>query len=153
MRVNQSIKLSSFKPINKTIKLQLSRNLVKRIKQGHAWVYRQALRNLPNASPGTRAVLLDNRGGREIGRGYYSPNSPLALRICSTTPGEELNSNWTIKKMAKALGLRKALFDSQTTGYRLFNGEGDELPGLVCDVYGEHAVNLAICCILCLVYG
>jgi len=42
--------------------------------------------------------------------------------------------------MAKALRLRRSLFDEQTTAFRLFNGEGDGLPGLVCDVYGDAAV-------------
>jgi 23S rRNA (cytosine1962-C5)-methyltransferase len=45
--------------------------------------------------------------------------------------------------MQHALHLRQKLFnipDSPTTGYRLFNGEGDGLPGLVCDVYGDTAV-------------
>ncbi len=124
----------------KTIKLQLSKNLVKKIKQGHAWVYGEALRNLPSAEPGTLAILLDNRGGREIGRGYYSPNNPISLRICSTNAGEEINSNWAVRNMSLALKVRSHFLLSNTNGYRLFNGEGDQLPGLVCDIYGEHAV-------------
>ena len=126
--------------VKKSIKLQLSKNLVKKIKQGHSWVYRQALRNTPNVEPGTQAILLDNRGGREVARGFYSPNSPIALRICTTNMGEEINSNWAIRNMTHALNGREAFIDSNTSGYRLFNGEGDQLPGLVCDVYGEHAV-------------
>jgi 23S rRNA (cytosine1962-C5)-methyltransferase len=44
--------------------------------------------------------------------------------------------------MEKAVRLRESLgFDKhQTNAYRLFNGEGDGLPGLVCDVYAETAV-------------
>jgi 23S rRNA (cytosine1962-C5)-methyltransferase len=44
--------------------------------------------------------------------------------------------------MRQALELRQAInFPGQrTNAYRLFNGEGDGLPGLVCDIYQDHAV-------------
>lgn len=121
------------------IKLQLSRDLVRSIKRGHAWVYSNALRNLPKAQPGSQAVLLDNRGGKEIARGFFDPESAIALRICTTEPSEKLNDDWAEGRMHRALALRKGLFDNKTTGYRLFNGEGDGLPGLVCDIYDKNA--------------
>ena len=122
------------------LKLQLSRNLTREIKRGHAWVYANALRQLPKAAPGSPAILLDNKGGREIARGYYDPDSPIALRVCSTQPGQALDEDWAAAQMARALSLRQTLFDPQVTnGYRLFNGEGDGLPGLVCDIYNEQA--------------
>ncbi len=122
------------------LKLQLRRDLVRTIKRGHAWIYADALRYTPDAPPGTSAILLDNRGGREIARGYYDPHGPIALRICTTRRGETLDDVWAQKRMQAALALRRTLFDANTTGYRLFNGEGDGLPGLVCDIYSNHAV-------------
>lgn len=122
------------------IKLQLSRDLVRSIKRGHAWVYSKALRDHPKAQPGSQAVLLDNRGGKEIARGFYDPEGAIALRICTTDPSEKLNDAWAENRMRRALTLRKGLFDETTTGYRLFNGEGDGLPGLVCDIYDHSAV-------------
>ncbi len=128
------------KTTSSPIKLQLSRKLTREIKRGHAWVYGNALRNLPAAAAGSPAILLDNKGGREIGRGYYAPNSPIALRICTTQPGQPLDDDWAAERMGQALALRKSLFDPQVTnGYRLFNGEGDGLPGLVCDIYNDQA--------------
>ncbi len=122
------------------VKLQLSRDLVKTIKRGHAWVYANALRSLPKAPPGTPAILLDNRGGREIARGYFDPISPIAFRVCSTS-GTPLDQQWAETQMTQAIALRKRLFDPRsTTGYRLFNGEGDDLPGLVVDIYNRVAV-------------
>jgi 23S rRNA (cytosine1962-C5)-methyltransferase len=120
--------------------LRLARDLTRAIKRGHPWVYAEALRQLPPASPGTQAVLLDNKKGREIGRGFYDPHSPLALRICTTEPGETLNERWAQKRLERALALRRMLFDKRTTGFRLFNGEGDGLPGLIADIYGDIAV-------------
>ena len=58
---------------HKPVRLQLKRDLVRDIKRGHCWVYRDALRELPVTPSGIPAVLYDNRGGREIGCGYYDP--------------------------------------------------------------------------------
>lgn len=127
----------------KPLKLQLRRDLVRTIKRGHAWVYAEALREMPKAQPGRHAILFDNRGGREIARGFYDPDGAIALRVCTTRRGESLTSSWAHERMRAALTLRQKLFAGRaanTTGYRLFNGEGDGLPGLVCDVYGRGAV-------------
>jgi 23S rRNA (cytosine1962-C5)-methyltransferase len=122
------------------IQLQLRRDLVRSVKRGHSWIYADALRSLPQMQRGASAILLDNRGGREIGRGYYDPQGRIAFRVCTTQRGETLTDFWAAKRMHLALSLRRKLFDSSTTAYRLFNGEGDGLPGLVCDRYADTAV-------------
>lgn len=127
-------------PKQKPVKLQLRRDLVRSIKRGHSWVYTDALRATPPAKPGTLAILLDNRGGREIARGYYHPKGAIALRVCTTQRGESLTESWAAQRMQRALTLRQTLFDSDTTAFRLFNGEGDGLPGLICDIYADAAV-------------
>jgi len=127
-------------PQNPPIKLRLARDLVRVIKRGHPWVFAEALRSRPDASVGIQAILLDNKKGREIARGMYDPHSPLAFRVCTVDPTEKLDDSWAKKRLERALSLRRSLFDEQTTGFRLFNGEGDGLPGLICDVYGNVAV-------------
>jgi len=130
------ISVSNQKPIH----LQLQRDLIRTIKRGHCWVYKDALRELPHAETGVSAILHDNRGGREIGRGYYDPVGDIALRICTTRRGQQLDDSWAEGRIQRAVDLRLGIFDSQTTAYRLFNGEGDGLPGMVCDRYAETAV-------------
>ena len=127
-------------PDRKSIRLQLRRDLVRSIKRGHPWVYADALRECPPAPPGIRAVLLDNRGGREIGRGFYDPQGSIALRVCTTQREERLTDSWAAERMQRAITLRQGQFNPDTTAYRLFNGEGDGLPGLVCDRYADAAV-------------
>jgi 23S rRNA (cytosine1962-C5)-methyltransferase len=114
--------------------------LTRSIKRGHPWVFAEALRQLPLALPGAHAILLDHKKGREIGRGFYDPHSPIALRICTTQAGQTLDDGWASSQFERAVALRHSLLDEHTTGFRLFNGEGDGLPGLICDVYGEAAV-------------
>ena len=111
------------------------------IKRGHPWVYGDALRELPKAPAGSPAVLLDNRKGQPVARGFYDPGCPVALRICETDPDLKLDDRWAERRLKAALTLRRLFSASgQTTGFRLFNGEGDGLPGLVADVYADTAV-------------
>ena len=126
------------------IKLRLARDLVRTLKRGHPWVFADALHRLdarqPAISPGAHAILFDKKR-RKIAKGFYTPHSPLAFRVCSLEPDEPLNDTWAGQRMARAVSLRRLLFDNQkTTGFRLFNGEGDSLPGLICDIYGDTAV-------------
>ena len=122
------------------ISLRLSRNLTRAIKRGHPWVYADALRHLPPVPPGSQAILYDNKKNQPIAVAFFDPKSPLAFRVCTTNVAERLDDQWARRQFRRALSLRRMLFDSQTTGYRLFNGEGDGLPGLVCDLYHDTAV-------------
>lgn len=111
------------------------------IKRGHPWVYADALRDLPDAPAGTPALLLDNKKGQSVARGYYDPECPVALRICEPDPAIALDDRWVQKSLRTAMEMRQRFVASDlTTGYRLINGEGDGMPGLVMDVYGNSAV-------------
>lgn len=129
------------RPPNKgdLLRLTLSRDLVRSIKRGNPWVFAEALAERPKAEAGTAALLLDKQG-RELAKGFFDPASPIAFRACVLEPRAKLDDAWARNKLEQALALRRTLFSSDTTGYRLINGEGDGLPGLVCDVYSKTAV-------------
>jgi len=120
--------------------LRLNRDLVRTIKRGHPWVFADALRDLPRALAGSVAVLLDARKGQPVAVGYYDPSSPIAFRVCDANGQTKLDDRWAEHRLRDSMSLRRSLFDDQTTGYRLLNGEGDCLPGLVVDIYGRAAV-------------
>lgn len=119
--------------------LRMSRDLVRTLKRGHPWVYADGIRQLPSALPGVLAILLDNKHGREVARGIYDPHCPIAFRVCELD-GKPLQDTWAEQRFGRAIDWRRRLFTSETTGYRLLNGEGDQVPGLVVDVYGKYAV-------------
>src|SRR5206468_1645091 len=79
--------------------------------------------------------------GRLIGRGFYNPRSQIPVRLC-TRADERLDAAFLRARIARARALRTRLGlpSDQTTIYRLVNSEGDDLPGLVVDVYGDAAV-------------
>ena len=126
-------------PAAEAVALTLSRDLARSLRRGHPWVFADALRDLPPAPPGAPALLHDGRG-RPLARGFYDASSPLAFRACTALPGQAVDESWAQARLEQAMALRRACLDEDTSGYRLLNGEGDGLPGLVCDVYGETAV-------------
>ena len=93
--------------------LRLNRDLARTIKRGHPWVYADALRELPRASSGSSAVLLDNKKGQPVAVGYYDPASPLAFRVCDADGDTKLDDRWAERRLRDALALRRGLFDEE----------------------------------------
>jgi 23S rRNA (cytosine1962-C5)-methyltransferase len=120
------------------VRLKLTRDRTRRIKQGYPWIYKDWLAETPSAPAGSRALVRD-KDGTLLAYGMYDPNSPLTVRACAIEK-ERLDDAFIAQRLEGALRLRKELFKKDTTGFRLINGEGDGLPGLVCDLYGDCAV-------------
>jgi 23S rRNA (cytosine1962-C5)-methyltransferase len=120
------------------LKIKLSRNLRRSVLRGHPWVYKEAI-TAPTVAVEKAQLcqVVDAKG--ELAWAIYDPHGPLSLRILSLEEAPP-SQNFLEKKFKHAFDLRKNVRSEQTTAYRLFNGEGDLLPGLVCDIYGTTAV-------------
>lgn len=120
------------------LKVQLTRDLRKNILRGHPWVYREAIEPKKQVKTSVLCQVLD-RKGKGLAWGIYNPEGPLALRILSTDrkpPNQKLYE----QRLSAAFAQRQCLAPAGTNTYRLVNGEGDRLPGLVCDIYNKVAV-------------
>lgn len=116
--------------------LRLTKPLERAIGQGHPWIYRDALSGTP-AEPGSVVTVLD-RQGRFLARGLAEAG-PIGVRVF-TTRDEAIDDALLASRITDALALRSALAPPETDGLRLLHGEGDRLPGVVCDRYGALAV-------------
>lgn len=97
------------------------------------WIFSGAIESYPkNYSDGDVTPILSH-DGKLLGYGYFNRKSSLAGRVVSF--GEKLESIWQ-----KALKLREQFFNERTTAFRLINGEGDAIPGLIVDRYGDYFV-------------
>ena len=116
------------------INLQLSRNLRRQILQGQPWIFADAIKEKKSKQFGM-AKLHDHKN-QFLAWGIYQADSPLCFRVLSTLkhkPREE-----DLKKVfLSAIKLRAHL---KSNAYRLINGEGDRLPGLIIDRYNDMAV-------------
>lgn len=110
------------------------------LKRKHPWIFSGAIKKI-NGKPvdGDRVEVLSHTGAF-LALGHYHGGS-IAVRIISFEDIELDQDFWT-KRMANAANYRKQLdLPNQATNcYRLIHGEGDGLPGLVIDIYGDTAV-------------
>jgi len=121
------------------IKLKQGRDWTAR--RGHPWVFSGALINPPpNFEPG-EIVDLEDMQGDFVARGYYNPNTDIAVRVLTTNPDELIDTGFFVRRISEAWNLRRmGLNLAETNVFRLINAEGDFLPGLIADYYDGAVV-------------
>jgi 23S rRNA (cytosine1962-C5)-methyltransferase len=127
--------------VDSSAKIFLRKGRARPLWFGHPWVYANAIERMEGtAEPGSSVSLVD-QDGRFIGRGLYNPRSQIPVRLL-TRQDERIDAAFFRRQLAtaRALRARLGLPSAQTTAYRLVNSEGDDLPGLVVDVFGDAAV-------------
>src|SRR5579863_699233 len=108
--------------------------------QGHPWVYSGAILREDGEYSAGDVVDVADAEGRLIGRGFVNPRSQIRVRMM-TNRDEAVDAQLIARRIDEAIGLRARLGlpSAETNAYRLVNSEGDALPGLVVDVYGDVA--------------
>lgn len=109
---------------------------------GHPWVYAQAVERVEGgATAGDEVSVVDPRGN-PLGRGFYSPGSAIPVRLLVRDVKTHLDASFFRARIQRAIALRAflGLPSDQTTGFRLVHAEGDGLPGLIVDRYGDVLV-------------
>lgn len=121
------------------VRARLRKDLRRSIRSGHPWLYEEAFDSL-DTQPGAVVDVIDKEG-KWAGRGIRDVG-PIGVRIFTLDPQEEIDARFFERRIERAIELRNRLaFEkSQTSGYRMVHGEGDMLPGIVCDRYDAHAV-------------
>lgn len=109
----------------------------KAIRNRHHWIFSGAIQNWPDCEAGEILEVFSNEGVK-LGSAYFNKSCSLAGRMISF--GHEPPYDALERSFITALQLRKELFDESTNAYRIINGEGDHLPGLVLDRYNDHLV-------------
>lgn len=109
----------------------------------HPWVFSGAIASLPeNIEEGDEVCVVDSKG-IILGTGHYQIGS-IAVRILEFNT-DAISEDFYSRRLTSAWELRKALnlIRPDNTCFRLVHGEGDFLPGLVIDIYGDTAVMQA----------
>lgn len=107
----------------------------------HPWVFSGAVARKSGQIEDGEWVEVRSHQSTLLGMGHYQDGS-ICVRLLTFVPSTIDQEFWT-KKIANAFHYRRSieLTDKDLTNcYRLVHGEGDGLPGLVIDVYGEVAV-------------
>jgi 23S rRNA (cytosine1962-C5)-methyltransferase len=109
------------------------------VRAGHPWIFSGAIASgLDGAEPG-EPVRVVAHGGGFVAAGYGNPRTAIAIRVL-TLDDDAVDAALVARRIDAALALRRAVVPPDTTAYRVVNGEGDQLPGVVVDRYGDYLV-------------
>jgi 23S rRNA (cytosine1962-C5)-methyltransferase len=115
--------------------VRLKKNQDRRLRSGHPWVFSNEIDEyVGEVEDGDILDVIDSRGAF-LGRGYVNRRSLIALRIL-TRGRDEIDAAFFAKKIERAIAYRAGLYPGDDA-MRLVNSEGDGLPGLIVDRYGD----------------
>ncbi len=118
-------------------RLTLKSGHERRLRGGSPWVFANEVEMTDEvkALDAGSLVKLALPGGRLYGLAHFNPLSLLVARLLTPNHVARIDATFFQRRIERALALRTALLDPRFC--RLVNGEGDLLPGLVVDRYGD----------------
>ncbi|WP_315023180.1 class I SAM-dependent rRNA methyltransferase [Alloprevotella tannerae] len=121
----------------------LKRGKADSLRRFHPWVFSGAIQTLPDDLKEGEIVRVEDASSQFLAVGHYQIGS-IAIRILSFEDVVVDDAFWD-ERLSEALMLRRALnlLRADNNIFRLVHGEGDRLPGLIVDIYGETAVMQA----------
>ena len=114
------------------------------LKRFHPWIFSGAVHHIEGEPKEGDLVEVLNSEGRFVAIGHWQVGS-IAVRVL-TFNRQKIDVEFWEKRLETALDVRKSIGLAGSVNnnmYRLVHGEGDNLPGLIIDIYGENAVMQA----------
>ena len=123
--------------------LQLRRGKSESLRRFHPWIFSGAIHRIPESLPEGALVRIVDENNKFMALGHYQIGS-IAVRVLSFVE-RPINAEFWVERLSEAFKVRKSLdlVRPDNDIYRLVHGEGDQLPGLIIDVYGQTAVMQA----------
>ena len=124
--------------------IQLRKGKDESLRRFHPWVFSGAIQRMDEDIEEGEIVRVVTNTGDFIAVGHYQQGS-IAVRVLSFSDVQIDDEFWH-SRLLSALTMRQAIGiadNADNNTYRLVHGEGDNLPGLIIDVYGQTAVMQA----------
>jgi 23S rRNA (cytosine1962-C5)-methyltransferase len=123
----------------------LTRDITKHLKRGHRWAFANAFDEKQKMPVGLAFLRYKDE---VLGLGICQGDTQLRFRLMCLADEQVFKKNnpqktlelWFENQWKKAVQLRTFFDFSKTNSFRLVNGEGDGMPGLIIDIYGNTAV-------------
>jgi 23S rRNA (cytosine1962-C5)-methyltransferase len=110
----------------------------KAVRNRHHWIFSGAIGTMPDFDNGS-ILPVRSADGDLLGHAYFNRDSSITGRMVSF--GKSAPEDAIRQSIEQAVRLRRRLFDpAVTNAFRLVNAEGDLVPGLVADLYGDVLV-------------
>jgi 23S rRNA (cytosine1962-C5)-methyltransferase len=113
-----------------------------RVLRGHPWIFRSDVTRARDVPFGALVKVVGPKG-KPLGTALFSGQSEITLRMLARGD-EPFADDWLATRLRAAQAWRGRVIDG-ASAYRVVHGEGDGLPGLVVDRYGEYLVIQTLC--------
>ncbi|MGE7883369.1 class I SAM-dependent rRNA methyltransferase [Bacillus sp. NPDC094077] len=123
------------------VTIKIKPKFIKEIKSGYPLILKDAIQNLNDVSEEGTIIKVVDEKNQFIGKGYYGKQNKGYGWILTRKEKEQINQPFFESKIKSALHKRKHFYKSnETTAFRVVNGEGDGLGGLIIDYYDGYYV-------------
>lgn len=107
----------------------------KPVRMGHPWIFNGAIGSIVgNGASGELCHIFSSKG-ELLGTGYFNSHSTISIRVL--TKGKDFTGTDIFSRIKAAVNARDRILNEQTNCCRLVNSEGDFLPGLIVDKFGD----------------
>jgi 23S rRNA (cytosine1962-C5)-methyltransferase len=117
--------------------VRVNRKAADRVASGHPWIFASDVIDSGSAHAGDAVRVIDFKG-RILGTAHFSSSSQISLRVLSKRV-EPIDETFLLERIQAAYAFRQRVV-SNSDAYRLIHAEGDLLPGLIADRYGDYLV-------------
>ena len=107
--------------------------------RGHPWIFSGAIEKVEGDDEDVGVADIFDSQKNWIARGLSNVKSQIRVRVV-TCKKESIDRAFFSRRLSQALSPRERYLSATTNAYRLINGEGDFLPGLIVDRYDDFLV-------------
>ncbi|MCP3030881.1 class I SAM-dependent rRNA methyltransferase [Halobacillus sp. A1] len=125
------------------VTVTLRNKVIKKFKSGYPLVQKSFVESTHMLKDEGMIMNLVDNNGDFIGKGYYGSQNKGIGWVLSHRQEDEIDQSFFEKRLKKAIHGRKGFYkDTDTTAFRVFNGEGDGIGGFTIDYFaGYYLIN------------
>jgi 23S rRNA (cytosine1962-C5)-methyltransferase len=125
--------------------ITIKKSREKTVLHRHPWIFSGALQKVPTKVKSGDIVQVVDYQSNLLGYGFFSRESQIAIRFFEFTHlALQIDENYWFKKWQKIWNFKLNLLEPDTNAFRFIHAEGDQMPGLIVDIYNQTAVIQAM---------
>jgi 23S rRNA (cytosine1962-C5)-methyltransferase len=110
------------------------------IRHGHPWIFSGAVASVAGSPDPGDIALAVSHDHEPLALGFFNDRSDIRFRMLTRCVDAPVDESFWAHRIRTAADLRRRVIPPGTTAYRLINAEGDGMPGLIVDRYGDDLV-------------